>query len=60
MLLKSINQVMNPFWNGDVRITDRGSLWIGKIFMQRKGGDGGREGAKLLQFKIDPVELFEK
>jgi len=26
--------------------------------MQRKGGDGGRESAKLLQFKIDPGELF--
>ncbi|PIP30525.1 type II restriction endonuclease, partial [bacterium (Candidatus Howlettbacteria) CG23_combo_of_CG06-09_8_20_14_all_37_9] len=28
--------------------------------MQRKGGDGGRESAKMLQFKINPVELFEK
>ncbi|WP_172461475.1 hypothetical protein [Campylobacter helveticus] len=23
--------------------------------MQRKGGDGGGEGAKMLQFKIDPT-----
>ena len=58
-ILKSINQVMNFFGNGDVKITDKGSLWIGKIFMQRKGGDGGRDSAKLLQFKIDPVELFK-
>ncbi|MFC1932067.1 hypothetical protein ACFLXU_00335 [Chloroflexota bacterium] len=26
--------------------------------MQRKGGDGGRETSKMLQFKINPVELF--
>ena len=59
-VLKSINQVMNVFGSGDVRITREGSLKIGKIGMQRKGGDGGRESAKLLQFKINPVELFEK
>ena len=59
-VLKSINQVMNVFGSGDVRITREGSLKIGKIGMQRKGGDGGRESAKMLQFKINPVELFEK
>jgi hypothetical protein len=58
-VLKSINHTMNLFGSGDVRITDRGSLWIGKVFMQRKGGDGGRDTAKTLQFKIDPIELFE-
>lgn len=57
-VLKSINKVMNIFGNGDIRITDRGSLWIGKIFMQRKGGDGGRNTSNMLQFKINPVELF--
>jgi hypothetical protein len=59
-VLKSINHVMNVFGSGDVRITREGSLKIGKIGMQRKGGDSGREGAKMLQFKINPVELFEK
>ena len=57
-VLKSINEVMNVFGAGDVRITGQGSLKIGKIGMQRKGGDGGRESAKMLQFKINPVELF--
>jgi len=57
-VLKSINHVMNVFGAGDVRITREGSLKIGKIGMQRKGGDGGRESAKMLQFKINPVELF--
>ena len=26
--------------------------------MQRKGGDAGREAANMLQFKIDPAEIF--
>ena len=59
-VLKSINEAMNVFGNGDVRITERGSLRIGKILMQRKGGDNGRDTAKMLQFKINPVELFSK
>ncbi|MCK9393231.1 MAG: type II restriction endonuclease [Candidatus Paceibacterota bacterium] len=57
-ILKSINEAMNTFAEGEVAITAKGSLKIGKITMQRKGGDGGRETAKMLQFKINPVELF--
>ncbi len=58
-VLKSINHAMNIFASGDVKITPRGSLNIGKIGMQRKGGDGGRDTSKMLQFKINPVELFD-
>ena len=58
-ILKSINEAMNVFGNGDIRITSQGSLKIGRIGMQRKGGDGGRDTAKMLQFKINPVELFD-
>ena len=57
-VLKSINEAMNVFGSGDVRITNQGSLKIGKIGMQRKGGDAGRNTANMLQFKINPVELF--
>jgi len=57
--LKDINTVMNIFGQGDIRITDQGSLKIGQIGMQRKGGDGGRESAKMLQFKINPCLLFD-
>ncbi len=57
-VLKSINEAMNIFGSGEVQITPRGSLNIGRIGMQRKGGDNGRETAKMLQFKINPVELF--
>ncbi len=57
-ILKPMNYCMNYFGNGEVVITPKGNFRIGKITMQRKGGDGGRESAKLLQFKIDPGELF--
>jgi len=57
-VLKSINHAMNVFADGEVRITSQGSLRIGKITMQRKGGDAGRDTSKMLQFKINPVELF--
>lgn len=59
-ILKSINHAMNIFADGPVRITDRGSLKIGQITVQRKGGDNGRESAKMLQFKINPVMLFNR
>jgi hypothetical protein len=58
-ILKSINEAMNVFGGGDVRISSQGSLKIGEIGMQRKGGDGGRDSAKMLQFKINPVKLFD-
>lgn len=57
-VLKNINHAMNVFVDGEVRITSQGSLKIGKIGMQRKGGDAGRDTSKMLQFKINPVELF--
>lgn len=58
-VLKSINHVMNVFGAGDVCLSPRKSLNIGKILMQRKGGDNGRPTSNMLQFKINPVELFE-
>ena len=58
-ILKPMNFCMNYFGNGDIIITNRGNFNIGKITMQRKGGDGGRDTAKMLQFKINPAELFD-
>jgi hypothetical protein len=58
-VLKPINLVMNFYLQGDVGITRQGNLHLGKITIQRKGGDGGRETAKMLQFKLDPIELFK-
>ncbi len=58
-VLKPINIVMNYYATGDITITKQGSIRIGKITVQRKGGDGGRATANMLQFKIDPTELFD-
>lgn len=58
-VLKPINEVIN-FYGGEVMFSPQGSLKIGKVTMQRKGGDGGRESAKMLQFKIDPALLLKR
>ena len=58
-ILKPMNYCMNYFGNGEIEITTRGNFKIGRITMQRKGGDGGRDTAKMLQFKINPSELFD-
>lgn len=57
-VLKPMNYCLNFFGNGDVEITNQGNFRIGMITMQRKGGDGGRDSAKDLQFKINPAKLF--
>ncbi len=57
--LKNINVVMQHYFDdGSVEISKKGSLKIGKITIQRKRGDNGRESANMLQFKIDPTELL--
>jgi hypothetical protein len=57
---KSINEVINHYSKGVVKITPRGSLAIGRLTAQRKGGDNGRETANMLQFKFNPLELLAK
>ncbi len=58
-VLRSIDYVIKFYRDGPVEITRQGNLKIGRITMQRKGGDGGRETAKMLQFKINPALLFD-
>lgn len=58
-VLKPMNEVMNFFGGGEVTMSPRGSIYIGRITVQRKGGDGGRLTANMLQFKINPAELFD-
>ena len=53
-----MNFCLNLFGNGDVSITNLGSIKIGNITIQRKGGDGGRKTANMLQFKINPCLLL--
>ncbi len=47
------------FGNGEIKKLPKGSVSIGRITMQRKGGDNGRPSANMLQFKIDPTKLLE-
>lgn len=54
--LVDINLAMNYFGTGDVKVSPRGSISIGKITMQRKGGTPDPTS---LQFKINPCGLFE-
>jgi hypothetical protein len=49
---------MKFFGDGKIEITRAGNLKIGRVTMQRKGGDAGRDTAKMLQFKINPALLF--
>ncbi len=58
--LKTTASAAAFFGEGKVEITRAGNLKIGRITMQRKGGDGGRETAKMLQFKINPALLIER
>lgn len=58
-VLKNINEVLQHYGEGDVELSPRGSIKLGRVTIQRKGGDNGRETANMLQFKIDPTELFD-
>ncbi len=58
-VLRSIDYTIKFFSEGPVEITRAGNLKIGRITMQRKGGDGGRVTANMLQFKVNPALLFE-
>jgi hypothetical protein len=58
-VIKSSVDAIKCFGDGPVEITKAGNLKIGRITMQRKGGDNGRETANMLQFKINPVRLFD-
>lgn len=53
--LRDINVAMNFFGGGEVCISPKGSLYIGKITMQRKGGTPD---PTKIQFKIKPCQLF--
>lgn len=51
---EAINKLIG---DGKVSITPRGSLKIGNITLQRKGGDNGAESANDLQWKFKPKDL---
>ena len=55
-ILKDINFVCNFFAKGSVEVTNRGNLKVGRMTVQRKGGTPD---PKSLQFKLNPLDLFE-
>ncbi len=55
-IIKDINVAMNFFGEGKVYVSPKGSLYIGKITMQRKGGTPD---PTKIQFKIKPCQLFK-
>ncbi|HMQ05050.1 MAG TPA: hypothetical protein PKD26_14110 [Pyrinomonadaceae bacterium] len=57
-VLRIIDYAIKFYSEGPVEITRAGNLKVGRITMQRKGGDGGRETANMLQFKFNPALLF--
>ncbi|MBC8115077.1 MAG: type II restriction endonuclease [Candidatus Saccharimonas sp.] len=58
-VIRSSADAIKFYSDGPVELTRSGNLKIGRITMQRKGGDNGRDTAKMLQFKINPVQLFD-
>jgi hypothetical protein len=58
-VIRKMDDAIRFFGDGSVTITRGGNLKMGRITMQRKGGDAGRDTAKMLQFKINPAELFD-
>jgi len=58
-ILKDISSVLEFYNVGPVTLTTYGSLKIGLVILQRKGGDGGRETSKMLQFKFNPSLLLK-
>ena len=58
-ILVNINEALQHYVVGDTMLSPRGSLYLGRVTVQRKGGDNGRVTANMLQFKIDPTQLFD-
>ncbi len=58
-ILKTDADTIKFFGDGKIELTSHGNLKIGRITVQRKGGDAGRDTAKMLQFKINPALLFD-
>lgn len=59
--LLSINEAIS-IYAGDctARITNSGNIRLGNISLQRKGGDSGADTANMLQFKANPLILFQE
>ncbi|WP_159991902.1 hypothetical protein [Pelistega ratti] len=54
-IFKNINEVINFYSQGEISISKKGGLNLGKLTAQRKGGTPDPTS---LQFKIKPLDLF--
>lgn len=54
--LRNINEVINYYTQGNVHLSPRGSLTIGRVTLQRKGGTPD---PTKLQFKFKPCDIFK-
>jgi hypothetical protein len=54
-ILKSMREIINHY-DGEISISQKGSIKIGSILIQRKGGTPDPTS---LQFKINPAEIFD-
>lgn len=54
----TIDEAIKYYSEGEITMTKRGVIQIGRITLQRKGGDAGRKTAQMLQFKFSPNEIF--
>jgi hypothetical protein len=55
----SMDTAIVHYSKGGVSLSKKGVIKLGKITLQRKGGDGGRKTAQMLQFKFSPKDVFE-
>ena len=58
--LIAVNEAIS-IYAGDCQVvfTKQGNIRLGTITLQRKGGDNGADTANMLQFKANPLILFE-
>lgn len=55
-ILKNINEVIDFYAQGEIKVSNQGGLILGRLTAQRKGGTPDPTS---LQFKIKPLDLFE-
>lgn len=59
--LLAVNEAISIYaGDGKVSFTPYGNIKLGLITLQRKGGDRGMDSANMLQFKVNPLDLFDE
>jgi hypothetical protein len=58
-LVRSMPYAIKFFGGGKVTISEKGNIKLGRVTLQRKGGDKGKRSACMAQFKIDPIDLLD-